>query len=428
VADQRPVPVHAVPVHAVPTGPQPVREVTPVPPMARMPSATRMPPLATLPPVSRIHVEAMTGPLGIWQHATGTSPNPDFGVCTDDVARALLVDLRHAEVLGWAAVATSAWTSLRFLGEAFDPAWRRFRNFRGSDGGWTRSDPTEDTQGRAVLALAHALGVREDPAFAKVAHDLMAIALPAVRRLRAVRGIASAALACITTLELVEPSDPLRADAERVLGLTHGLLRWAFATPMGPRRDRAWPWAEPVLTYENALVPRALIVVGRHRGDRRLALQGFETLDWLIATQTTPDGRFSPVGNDGWWLQGGRRARFDQQPVEAAAMILACDAALDATGEPRYRAAADAAYGWFLGANEAGLVLADTATGGCRDGLGRTSVNENQGAESTLSWLMALEVMRAMGASGPGVAAGRDAAGPDRAAPPSTTAAVMTSR
>jgi hypothetical protein len=389
---------------------------------------SRMPPLASVPPVSRLHLEAMTGPLGIWQHAAGTSPNPAFGVCTDDVARALLVDLRHAEALGWEAVSASAWTSLRFLGEAFDPAWRRFRNFRGSDGGWARSDPTEDTQGRAVLALAHALGVRADPAFAAVAHDLLSIALPGLRRLRAVRAIASAALACITTLEAVAPADPLRGDAERVLGLTHGLLRWAFATPMGPRRDRAWPWAEPVLTYENALIPRALIVVGRYRGDRRLALQGFETLDWLITTQTTPDGRFSPVGNNGWWPQGGRRARFDQQPVEAAAMILACEAALDATGEPRYRAAAEAAYGWFLGANDSSLVLADTATGGCRDGLGRGSVNENQGAESTLSWLMALEVMRSMGGSMAQTTARHEAAGPDQAAPPSTQAPAASAR
>jgi hypothetical protein len=350
-----------------------------------------------LPAVSRVHLEAMTGPMGIWQHAAGTRPNPAFGVCTDDVSRALLVDLRHATVLGWPAVATSAWRSLRFLGEAFDPTWRRFRNFRGSDGGWSRADPGEDTQGRAVLALAHALSAREDPAFAAAARDLLAIALAGVRRLRAVRAVASTGLACVTALDTLEPSDPLRADAERVLGLMHGLLRWAFATPMGPRRDHAWPWAEPVLTYENALVPRALIIVGRHSGDRRVVLQGLETLDWLIAIQTTADGLFSPIGNDGWWPRDGRRARFDQQPTEAAALILACDAALDETGEKGYGVAARAAYGWFLGANEPGLPLAEPITGGCRDGLGRSSVNGNQGAESTLAWLMSLEVIRAMG-------------------------------
>jgi hypothetical protein len=353
-------------------------------------------PIHPIHPVVRDHLEAMTGPLGIWQHATYDAPNPAFGVCTDDVARALLVDLSHAETLGWSAVATSAWRSLRFLGEAFDPAWQRFRNFRGADGGWARSEPTEDTQGRALLALATSLRVRDDEGFAAGARDLLELALPGVRRLRAIRAISSSSLACIRALDSLESVDRLRGDAERVLGLTHGLLRWAFATPMGPRRDPAWPWPEPILTYEAALVPRALIIVGRYRSDRRLVIQGLDTLDWLIESQTTPDGHLSPIGNAGWWPSSGRRAGLDQQPIEAAALVLACDAALDATGNPKYLATANAAYAWFLGANDAGIALADPLTGGCRDGLGRDRVNENQGAESTLAWLMALETMRSM--------------------------------
>lgn len=241
--------------------------------------------------------------------------------------------------------------------------------------------------------------MQEDPAFAAGAHDLLEMALPGVRRLRALRAISSNGLACVTALETLELVDPLRAEVERILGLTHGLLRWAFAVPMGPRRDPAWPWPEPVLTYESALVARALIVVGRHRSDRRLVVQGLETLDWLIATGTTPRERFSPVGNAGWWRSGGSRAEFDQQPTEAASLILACEAALDATSDQRYLVAADAAYAWFLGDNDTSLALADPATGGCRDGLGRDEVNENQGAESTLAWLLALETMRTMRAS-----------------------------
>ena len=155
-----------------------------------------------------------------------------------------------------------------------------------------------------------------------------------------------------------------------------------------------WPWPEPVLTYENALLPRALIVAGRRLGDAGLERRGLEVLDWLIAVQVADDGAFSPIGNDGWWRRGGPRSHFDQQPIEATAMILACEAALAASPEPRYREAAERAYGWFLGDNDVGLPVAIPATGGCQDGLEPQGVNLNQGAESTLMWLTALEHMR----------------------------------
>ena len=137
-------------------------------------------------------------------------------------------------------------------------------------------------------------------------------------------------------------------------------------------------------------------MAGRRRADPGLRFVGLEILDWLIAIQTTRHGMFTPVGNDGWWPRGGSRARYDQQPIEATALILAAEAAYDVTGHAGYRRAAEAAYAWFLGDNEGGLVVADMATGGCHDGLGEGRVNRNQGAESTLMWLTAVETIRAM--------------------------------
>ena len=151
-----------------------------------------------------------------------------------------------------------------------------------------------------------------------------------------------------------------------------------------------------MLTYENALLPQALIVAGRRLGDARLERRGLEALDWLIAVQVADDGSFSPIGNDGWWRRGGRRSHFDQQPIEATAMILACEAALTVSSELRYREAAERAYGWFLGDNDVGLPVAIPASGACQDGLEPHGVNLNQGAESTLMWLTALEHMRAL--------------------------------
>jgi hypothetical protein len=345
-------------------------------------------------PVSRAHLAAIIGPLGIWQHAVGPVPDHGFGYCTDDVARALLVDLAHARELGWGAVEESAWRSLRFLGAAFDPAEGRFRNFRGADKGWSRSNPSEDSQGRALLTLGVAQGQDFDPPLGDRARDLFSAALPGTLRLRALRAIASSSLGCVAALDSGALDETLHAETEIALARLGAQLRHAFATTGDHGSD--WPWPDPVLTYENALLPRALVVAGHRLRDAGLERRGLEVLDWLIAVQVADDGAFSPIGNDGWWRRGGPRAHFDQQPIEATAMILACEAAMTVSSEPRYREAAERAYGWFLGDNDVGLPVAIPGSGSCQDGLEPHGVNRNQGAESTLMWLTALEHMRTL--------------------------------
>jgi hypothetical protein len=159
---------------------------------------------------------------------------------------------------------------------------------------------------------------------------------------------------------------------------------------------REWPWPEESLTYENGLPAQALIVAGSHLGDTNTARTGLRVLDWLLAVQTLPDGRISPVGCSGWWPRDGARARFDQQPIEVTSLLLAADAAYRNTGLERYRETAERAYGWFLGDNDTGMQVADPDRGGCHDGLTHNGVNPNQGAESTLMWLMAVERVRAL--------------------------------
>ena len=337
-------------------------------------------------PVRRDHLAALTGPLGIWQHANGLVPDEAFGTCTDDVARALLVDLLHARELGWAAVRTDALRSLRFLREALDPSLGTFRNFRSADGTWLETVGSQDSTGRAMLALG--IACTGEAEAAAEARALFLAALPASRGLRAHRAVASALLGCDAALDAGlggETGPALEAFASR--------LRRAFAAD---RLDAEWPWPEPILTYENALLPRALLAAGRRLGDHELLRAGLRSMDWLIAVQTARDGTFSPIGSDGWWPRHGRRAGFDQQPIEATATILAARAAFAATGETRYLTAAETAYAWFLGSNDTGVRVADPRTGGCHDGLTRNGVNLNQGAESTLMWLIALEEVRAM--------------------------------
>jgi hypothetical protein len=133
---------------------------------------------------------------------------------------------------------------------------------------------------------------------------------------------------------------------------------------------------------------------------------GLQVLDWLILVQTAPAGHLSPIGN-GWWPRGGVRSRFDQQPIEATALLLAAEAALEATGKQRYQAAMERAYAWFLGANDLGRRVVEPARGAGRDGLTADGVNTNEGAESTLMWLMALEHIRRLRSGGAPVGTAR---------------------
>jgi len=355
-----------------------------------------MPEPAPLHPVSRAHLEALSDEVGVMQHAIGSRPDPAHGYCTDDVARALEVDLLHGNELGWDAVADSAWRAMRFLEVAFDETIGRFRNFRGVDGSWVAETASEDSQGRAMLALGETIAAAPDAAMVDAAGSLFERALPSARGVTFMRAQASMMLGCDRAM-VGAPSEATDA-AYRLLA---DRLRSRFE-PVASSPD--WPWPEPRLTYENARPARALIVSGRYLDDPSRVDTGLHVLDWLIASQTAHDGHLSPVGN-GWWPRDGEKARFDQQPIEATATLLAAESAHDATGYARYREAMEQSYAWFLGANDLGVDVADPGRGAGFDGLTPRGVNTNQGAESTLMWLTALEHIRSVRADGPSVPA-----------------------
>lgn len=245
-----------------------------------------------------------------------------------------------------------------------------------------------------MLAIGAAAATDLDPAFRARAAGMFAGALAAAGDLVAIRAVSSVVLGCAAALTNTRPGGPPRAATEAMLATLAARLLETFAPTA--EADPTWPWPEPVLTYENTLPARALIVAGRHLDDVRLLRAGLRVLDWLIAVQLAPSGAFSPIGNRSWWRRGATRSRFDQQPIEGATMILACEAAFSATSDPRYLAAAERAYGWFLGDNDTRVPVAVPAAGACHDGLEPDGVNRNQGAESTLAWLMALERIRAV--------------------------------
>jgi hypothetical protein len=284
---------------------------------------------------------------------------------------------------------TSAFRYLAFLEHAFDPAKNRFRNFLGYDRRWSAAEGSEDSHGRALWGLGTVLGRSKDHGLRGAAGRLFEYSLPAAMEFSSPRAWAYTILGIQEYLG----SYPGDRDAQKVRNaLTRRLLEMYESI-----RTSDWKWFENVLAYGNARLPQTMLIAGSACSDRRLVSAGLEALDWLMETQRCEtNGHFVPIGSQGFYHQGGEKARFDQQPIEAAGAVSACLEAYRVTRDDRWRSQAWAAFNWFLGDNDLQLSLYDSATGGCRDGLHPDRVNENQGAESTLSFLMALVEMRSL--------------------------------
>jgi hypothetical protein len=374
-----------------------------------VPRAPGMP--ARLHGINRRHLEAMTGELGILQHASGSVPNRVHGYCVDDVARTIEVDLLHARALGWPAVADDTERSVAFLEAAFNQGTGRFRNFRAIDGSWLDEPGSNDSNGRAMLALGQVIHDSPEAGVAERARGLFDRALPKAARMTSPRAQASIVLACLAATsgpgataaaEAAVAGAETRSATRRqipIRELDATVVMRTLATDLHARVQSfarpGWPWPEPILTYENALVPRAMIAAAERLGARAMLSIGLHVLDWLIEVQTAEAGHLSPLGN-GWWEHGGTKSQFDQQPIEPTSLLLAAEAAFRATGKDRYLAAMERAYAWFLGRNDLGVPIAVPARGACRDGLTSAGPNMNEGAESTLMWLIAVEHIRAL--------------------------------
>jgi hypothetical protein len=323
------------------------------------------------------HLVTMTDDVGMFQHARFDVPNRSFGYCTDDVARALMVAIeatrdRATEQIGAKLVTTY----LAFLFDAQLPdGW--FHNFMGYDRRWQDHRGTHDSLGRAIWGLGHCIARAPRDAWRRVAREQLAAALPHVSGLPHLRSLAYSALG-LAAVATAEPGDAQITDALRSAVTPISAAYRAVATS-------DWRWCEETMTYDNARLCEALIRAGVVLGDRALLGEGLEMLAFYAGV-VVEDGMFVPIGNDGWYRRGGPRARFGQQPLEAAALVSAGLAAYAVTGDAAYRTLAGIAGDWYFGRNTHRFLM--VTNGGCRDGIDATGVSPNMGAESTLAYLM----------------------------------------
>jgi len=376
----------------------------------RVQFSARMTPklLGQLPELKLNHLIQMTDDTGMLQHSIFTIPNRREGYTTDDNARALIFSVlleqmekeqtekKPQDQVGQldSHIANSAGLYLSFLEHAFNPAKGRFKNFLRYDRRWNESVGSEDSHGRALWGLGTVLGRSKDLGLRGAAGRLFEFSLPAVLEFSSPRAWAYTVLGIQEYLS----SYPGDRDAQKMRSALSQRLLEMYASIRRPD----WRWFENVVAYGNARFPQALLLVGSACSDDRMLSAGLESLEWLLELQRCEtNGHFVPIGSQGFYRQGGEKARFDQQPLEAAGAVSACLQAYRVTGESRWRIEAWSAFNWFLGDNDLQLPLYDSVTGGCRDGLHPDRANENQGAESTLSFLMALLGMRSLQESEP---------------------------
>ena len=340
-----------------------------------------------LPELRLNHLSRMTDSTGVFQHAVLCVPNFSEGYCTDDNARAFIL----AALLGELGeeperVRTIATTCAAFLHHAFDPNTKRFHNHMSFDRRWLDDHGSEDCHGRALWALGIGVGRSPFRGFQMMAGQLFALAFPVLTEFTSPRAWAFGLIGIHEYLRRLSGDSGASQTREM---LTSKLME-LFQRSAKPD----WCWFEEELSYDNAKLAHALILSGRATGQPAVFERGLQALRWLTESQVSEKGYFRPIGSNGFYRRGGVRANFDQQPIEAQAMVSACLEAYRATSDFWWYEQAQRAFDWFIGWNDLGLELYSPESGGCGDGLHVDRVNGNQGAESTLAFLLSLAEMR----------------------------------
>jgi hypothetical protein len=329
-----------------------------------------------LPSISIKHLQTLTDTTGIHEFAHGTIPWHENGYCAEDEARALVAVTEYECVTGKKDARPLAKIYLRYL-----------QNNRRDDGQvWNRQGQVladGDSYGRVLWGLGYAAAMHPDKEIAAPAAELFNQIISGCEKKLGNYPIANAyAIQGLAAFVRKHPDGAPRAALEACV--RQNLARYR------QHRSGDWKWFATTVTYDAGRFPLAMLLASEVTANAECREAGLETLDFLLKVCFSPDGRqLRPVGNRGWYSQGGTPALYDQQPIDAASIVEACVAAARVTGEKKYAVSASRAFEWFLGNNLKSAAIYDPVSGGCRDGLTVTGANVNEGGESTIMYVIA---------------------------------------
>ena len=349
-------------------------------------------------------VVRMSDSTGMLQHSILSIPDRAHGYCIDDNVRALMLMCQLPDCDAdtrdrWMAIYAS------FIQHAWNEERGRFRNFMAFDRRWCEEEGSEDSNGRTIWALGVTARDAPQERYREWAVHMFNRAASRLSGLDSPRTQAFLILGASAMLA----AQPGNRNAAAILSKCGPALLACHERS----RSAPWEWFESVLAYDNARMPQALLLAGRHFGatalGRRMTEAGLRTLSWIVSVQQAPEGHFRAVGTESFGRRYSHPLPFDQQPLEAQATVDAAETAWEISGDKRWIDVADNAYRWFLGQNDLSLPLATPADGGCYDGLTPTAVNRNQGAESILALQLASCTMKRLSEGRSGVPKGTPA-------------------
>ena len=331
----------------------------------------------TVPKPSLEHLKRLTDDTGLFQHAKFTTPLRSEGYATDDNARALIVTTKYYALCDDIKALRLLDRYLAFLLHAYnnDGTVRNFMNF---DRTWMKNELTNDALGRTIWAFGELLAQSPSSNHVQIVKEPFDTSAPLIGK-QSIRGMAYSILGLAGYLERFPDAGNMREYMREAAD--------TLAARYEESSQTDWLWFEDVLTYDNAMLPCALFTAAKVLNEKKYLSVAQKTCDFLLANTFTGN-HFSFIGCQGWFPRGGKKAQFDQQPIEAAGTILMLDAAYKATSDRKYLSLQQKAFDWFLGKNDLGIPLYDSKSKGCGDGLGAGGVSANQGAESTLSFLL----------------------------------------
>lgn len=339
-----------------------------------------------LPKVKITHLKKLTDNTGVLQHSKYSIQNFTDGYCLDDNARALILTvLLESTPYYNEDIKNLQETYAAFINFSFDEKEKFFRNLLSYERKWIEYKGSEDSNGRAIWALGIVINKSKNQQLQNWAVDLFLRAISTVEHFTSPRAWS------FLLLGLTEYLTKFSGDRFVNQLLNHFEKRLMNLYQIVSTND--WKWFENYLTYSNAKLPLGLISSGMISGNQEAIKVGLESLKWLCEIQKSASGNFAPIGNDGFYTKGQKRAWFDQQPIEAFATVAATLKAYESTKDNIWLKEARLAFEWFLGRNDHQISLVDHNTGACRDGLHIDRVNMNMGAESTLAYLLSLTLM-----------------------------------
>jgi hypothetical protein len=343
----------------------------------------KLPELKSLPTLNFSHIVSLTDDTGMIQHAIFSIPNRKEGYCIDDNARALML-------MVFACKDKKNVTAFRLLPiylsfiHYMQTNTGEFKNFMGYDKSCFEEKGSEDSFGRTVMALGYLVNEGVSTALVKAGMDMFLKSYHNIDKLTSIRGIANSMVGVCQFIKYNYPDD---IKTQLVVKLADKMVAMYRQS-----RHENWHWFEPVLTYDNAILPLALLNAYEVTNDENYLAIAFESMEFL-ESKVFHKNILRPIGNDGWLKEGGIPAQFDQQGIDAMAMVLFYSQAFRITRDYINIHQMNKCYQWFLGKNDLKVSLYDPHSGGCADGLHSEGINLNQGAESTLSFLISHVVL-----------------------------------